>query len=113
MKMTYTTADGRLSFEIEVSTGKQAFQQVAGIQELFEQAHVCGACKGKRIHCEVREHGGNQFYNLRCCDCRAQFDFGQKKDGKGMFPKTHDKDTKQALPNGGWYVWSGQRRDGD
>jgi hypothetical protein len=37
MKATYTTANGRLSFEVEGSSVKELFERVAGVQEIFEQ----------------------------------------------------------------------------
>jgi hypothetical protein len=37
MKMSYTTPNGRLTFELEADTGKTAFAIVARIQELFEE----------------------------------------------------------------------------
>lgn len=103
MKVVYTSASGRLSFEFEVQTGKAAFEAVAAIQELFEEPD-CGMCKGKRIKCDCREFDGNKYFKLACDDCGAQLDFGQHKDGKGLFIKRKDKDNR-AIPNRGWYKW--------
>ncbi len=108
MKVSYTTVNGRLTFEVEVTTGKQAFEVVAAVQELFEEA-ACGCCKSAHIRCDVREYDSNKYFKLVCNDCNAQIDFGQHKDGKGLFIKRFDKDTKAALPNRGWYVWQGRR----
>ena len=103
VKLTYTTPNQRLTFEVEVQTGKQAFEVVAGIQELFEEAD-CGCCKSGNIRCNVRVHDENKYFSLVCNDCGAQLDFGQKKDGKTLFCKRRDED-KQVLPNRGWYVY--------
>ena len=104
MKITYTTPNGRLVFETEVVSGKQAFELVAAIQELFEEPE-CGCCKSVRIRCEVRHVDANAYFKLLCLDCGATLDFGQKKDGKGLFVKRKNED-KQELPNRGWYVWT-------
>ena len=107
MKIHYTTANGRLTFEAEVTGAKVAFELVASIQELFEEAE-CGMCKSPCIRCEMREYDGNSYYKMVCSSCGAQMDFGQKKDGKTLFAKRFDKDTKQPMPHRGWYKWQGK-----
>jgi len=103
MKVTYTTANGRISFEVDATTGKQAFEVVAAIQEIFEES-ACGACKSPSIRFDVREWDGNKYFKMACNACGAQIDFGQHKDGKGLFVKRMDKD-KRPLPDNGWYHW--------
>lgn len=103
MLVRYTAPNGRLTFEVEVTTAKQAFAVVAAVQELFEEKE-CGCCQSEHIHCEVRTHDTNEYYKLVCTACGATLDFGQKKDGKGLFVKRKDKDLA-ALPNRGWYIW--------
>lgn len=109
MKMIYTTPNGRLAFEIEVATGKVAFEVAAAIQELFEE-ECCGACKSKEIKFDVRTVNENKYYKLRCSACNATLDFGQKKDGKTLFAKRQDKD-RNRIPNNGWYHYGGARED--
>lgn len=109
MKVSYTTANGRLTFEIEVTTGKQAFEVVAAVQELFEEP-ACGLCKSALIRCDVREFDNNKYFKLVCNACGGQIDLGQHKDGKGLFVKRLDKDTKKPLPNRGWYIWDGRNQ---
>lgn len=104
MKVTYTTEGGRLAFELDADSPKTAFEAVAGLQELFEEPD-CGCCKSKAIRCEVREHDGNKYYKVVCNACGAQLDFGQFKDGKGLFVKRWDKDAGRAMPNRGWYIY--------
>ncbi len=107
MKVTYTTPNGRLTFEMDCTTGKQAFEIVATVQGLFEEAD-CGLCKSKAIHCDVREYDSNKYYKLVCEACGGQLDFGQHKDGKGLFVKRRDKDNR-PMPARGWYQY--QRED--
>ena len=107
MKMVYQS--GKLTFEAEISSGKQAFEVAAKMAELFEETH-CGCCKSEHIRHEVREYDGNSYYKMLCNDCGAQLDFGQKKDGKSLFAKRYDSEAKQALPNRGWYVWHGEKK---
>lgn len=111
MKLTYTTASGRLQFELETTGGKQAFEIVAAIQELFEEPH-CGCCKSKDIHCNVREFNGNKYFKMQCMACNAQLDFGQNKDGRGLFVKKWDKESRAPMPNGGWYIYQGNSSGG-
>ncbi len=107
MKVTYTTPNGRLVFELEVASGKQAFEVVGAIQELFEEPN-CGCCSSEHIRCEVRHVDDNAYYKLLCLDCGATLDFGQKKDGKHLFVKRRGED-RQVLPNRGWYIYGGQQ----
>lgn len=102
MKVSYTTPNGRVTFEMELANSKMAFEAIAAIQELFEE-EACGCCKAKNIRCDVREISGNKYFKLLCNACGATLDFGQHKDGKGLFVKRTDRDTHAQLPNAGWY----------
>lgn len=102
MKVTYASASGRLKFEFESENDKKLFSTLAHIQEVFEETS-CGCCKSERIRNDVREFDGNFYYKLLCDDCGATMDFGQHKTGDSLFPKRHDKETKELLPNRGWY----------
>jgi hypothetical protein len=103
----YTTADGRMTFEFDATSPKDVFAQLAEIQDVFEE-RSCGSCCSERIRFDVREFDGNSYYKMVCRDCAAQLDYGQHKTGDGLFPKRHQKDTRDPLPNGGWYHWQGR-----
>ncbi len=113
MKLRYTcptSASGSsISFEAEVAGPKDAFDAIADIQDVFEE-HTCGMCKSTAIKFEVREYSGNPFYKMRCTACGATFDFGQHKDGGGLFAKRWDKENRRPMANGGWAIY---RKDGD
>lgn len=108
LKVDYTSANGRIRFGFEVETGKAAFEAVATLQELFEEPK-CGDCGSESIRFSVRNIDGNKYFNMLCDSCGAQLDFGQNKDGKGLFLKRLDKD-KNPLGKNGWYHY--QRRSG-
>jgi hypothetical protein len=101
MKLMYTAANSRIVFECEVATEKAAFEQLAYLQELFEET-VCGCCQSLDIRPDVREADGNKFYNLKCRACSARLDFGQTKKGEHLFAKRRGDD-KKLLPRNGWY----------
>ncbi len=103
MKARYTTANGRIMFDIDAQGAKAIFEAIAALQELFEEPD-CGCCKSKRIVCNVRDSGEYRYYTLRCVDCSAQLDFGQKRDGGSLFIKRSDKD-RNPMPNRGWYIY--------
>lgn len=107
MKVTYTTTDGRLRFDTEITTTKQAFEFVADVQEIFEE-ESCGKCGSKAIHFQVREYDKNLYYKMVCTKCRAQLDFGQHKEGGGLFIKQWDKEAAKPLPDRGWYIYQGK-----
>ena len=110
MLMRYTTPNGRLFFELEVESIRTAFVFAAKIAELFEEK-ACGCCKSEDIFFEVREVREFTYFVMRCRACNAQLDFSQKKDMKNLYIKRWDSESKKALPNGGWYVWSGNRKE--
>jgi hypothetical protein len=103
MKLTYTAANDRIVFECEVATEKGAFEQLAYLEELFEET-ACGCCQSPDIRPDVREVDGNKFYNLKCRACSARLDFGQTKKGEHLFAKRRGDD-KKLLPHNGWYQY--------
>jgi len=107
MDVTYRTADGRLEFRFQAETDKVAFATVASIASIFELDSACGHCGSKAIVPEHRNAGGYEYYSLRCRDCLSQLDFGQLRDGGGLFPKRKDKDGRK-LSDGGWHFWQKQ-----
>jgi hypothetical protein len=111
MKVSYKTADGRLTVEVEGKDNKDVFAQLALFQEIYETRR-CGACDSERVRMIVREVKGNTFFELKCMDCGSVLAFGQKKQDGSLFPKRKDKDGNW-LPNGGWVKWSPRDADGD
>lgn len=58
MKLTYTTADGRLTVEIEGNSDKELFRRLSHFQEVFED--VPSAKIGDKV-----VEGGNVLYRVR------------------------------------------------
>lgn len=104
MKFRYTT--GKLMFDLDAASPREAFERLAAFQELFEESE-CGCCKSKRVVCATREWGDDLIYNLKCLDCTAQLDFFKRKQDGSLFIKRTDKE-KNLLPNRGWYVYKKQ-----
>lgn len=104
MKVSYTSANCRLTFEFESDNDKTLVTNLAHIQEVFEE-QTCGCCKSERIRFDVREFDGNHYYKLFCDECHATLDFGQHKTGNTLFTKRFEKDTRDPLPNRGWYQY--------
>lgn len=104
MQMTYTS--GRISFTQEVNSGKQAFELVAKIAEVFDESQ-CGVCKSENIRPKVNQTDDKTYYKM-VCECGAELSLWPTRDGKGLFIGRKDKD-KNVLPDGGWKVW---RREG-
>ena len=105
MRIRYVSTNGRLEFEHETSSVKEAFEWLSAIQELFEE-NACGLCGKDHLTYEVREFDGNNYYKLVCRDCHATLDFGQRRDGANLFIKRKDPEGNQ-LPNHGWYRYQG------
>jgi hypothetical protein len=104
MKVRYQTANARLTFEFESENDRTLVTNLAHIQEIFEESS-CGCCKKENIRFDVREFDGNHYYKLLCDDCGATLDFGQHKAGNTLFVKRFEKDTREPLPNRGWYLY--------
>jgi hypothetical protein len=101
MKVRYATANSRLQFEFDAATTKEAVEFLAVIQELFEET-TCRQCGSEHVKFDVRNYDGNTYYKLRCDDCYATLDFGQRRDGVNLFLKRKDADG-HWMPNRGWY----------
>jgi hypothetical protein len=82
----------RVQVEVEADSPKELVQALADFGEVL-QAWSCGKCESTLVGWSHRTAGGHEFYGLRCFACGAQADFGQLKDGRGLFFK-RDK---------GWY----------
>jgi hypothetical protein len=113
MKVRYATANSRLQFEFEAASTKEAVEFLAVIQELFEET-TCQQCGSEHVKFDVRNYDGNTYYKLRCDDCYATLDFGQRRDGVNLFLKRKDADG-HWMPNRGWYRYheSNQPRSED
>lgn len=111
MEVQYKTTDGKMVFKLSGEV-KDIFQQVADVQEVFEQT-ACGCCGERNIRYRVRESVVGKdtylYYELKCNDCHARFEFGQAKDMKSLFPKRKDAEGKWK-GNGGWEQYQPQDR---
>lgn len=113
MKAHYRTANGRLTFELQAEDTKGLFRQISEVQEVYDAESACGLCGCTALRYLARKVEDYDFYELACTnmDCRATFEFGQKKKGGALFPKRKDDDGR-FLPSGGWsrYVPAGQQQ---
>lgn len=114
MKVTYRSADGRFTTEIEGNGHAGVWKEVAAFQEVFEHA-ACGKCGNKNIRFSVRNSEAKQgknkgktftYYELRCTKCGAKKTFGMLDDGsQNLFPRSKDEEGNY-LPNGGWVKYN-------
>lgn len=104
MRLLWRSKDGRMELSGEVPSVRAAWAKIAELEEVFDH-EACGCCGNMDLFHDVREFSGNTFYKLVCKTCNAQLDYGFAKDDVSIYPKRWDKDTKEALPNGGWYIY--------
>jgi len=104
VKLHWKAPMGGLTFEIEEEEQKPLFRGLAEVQEVFGAETACGLCNSTDIRFRVRKIDENEYFEIRCGHCDAQFGFGQHKNGKTLFPRRQDKDGNY-LPNRGWYKW--------
>ena len=103
MKVRYSVdSKSRIVFELDGATCKDIFREVAEIQEIFEADRNCGLCGEPDIRYRVRAVDDNEFFELVCGNCQATLPIGQKKDGKGLFPK------RKGQHHGWREAWTGQ-----
>jgi hypothetical protein len=112
MKANYRSANGRLVFEIEGAGPKALFEQIALVQDVFEAEDKCGQCGSSNIRFRVRSAKTQAskdvcYFELRCKECRAQFDYGQSKDTVNLFPKRRDE-KGNVIGVRGWYKFRSQ-----
>ena len=105
MDVTYTSENGRLRFTLDAETAKDAFQQVANLQELFE-LECCGLCGTKDPRLGHRKHQDYDFFELQCssANCGATLGFGQRKEDGQLFPRRRDS-SGADMPNNGWFIY--------
>ncbi len=109
MKCSYTSIDSRLQVDWDSGNVKEMFEQLAALQEVFEEPH-CGCCQSTRIRADVRTPQTFKYFQLVCQQCGARLDFGQSKDLVRLFAKRTDKDGN-PIPNHGWYIYTGPDSD--
>lgn len=108
MIVKYLTFDKRVTLESDCADLRDAFEFLADATEIFSHER-CGACQGQHLRPEVRHHDSFKFYTLKCMDCGAGLNFGQRREDGGLFPKRKDA-AGNWLENGGWTVY--QKQDG-
>ena len=111
MRVNHRSLNGRIEIVAEGDTQKEVFQQLASLQEVFEETS-CGMpnCKSENLRFVVRTVDDNNFYELHCLDCRARFVFGQHKKNGTLFPKRKDDEGKW-LANRGWARWEPEKKE--
>jgi hypothetical protein len=112
MKVHYRSANARLVFEIEGATPKALFEKIALLQDVFEAEDKCGQCGSSNIRFRVRSVKTQasqdvRYFELRCMDCWAQFDYGQNQDTVNLFPKRRDE-KGNVIGVRGWYKYRPQ-----
>lgn len=111
MKLTYTTADGRLTVELEAETQTGLWKELAAFQDVFED-NVC--VKNGKTSEDVRyivrtDDEENEYFEKRVASgplAGTKKSYGQYKKPKGyLFAKSKDKDGNW-LPDNGWVKYN-------
>jgi hypothetical protein len=125
MKAIYTTKNSKLAVELDASTYKDLWKQLASFQEAFEE-DKCGKCNSTHLRFVIRKSKDSkgkeyEYYELRCTECGAKLSFGLADDGSGsLYPKrfvtddkgrtVKDEATGKSIPLGskknGWLKWN-------
>lgn len=100
MEATYKTRTGHLMIKVEAQNQKQLFKALAETQDIFEADSQCGCCNSLKIRFSVRTIDGNEFYELRCEECKAQLSYNQHRNNTTLYLKRKESDQ-----NRGWKIW--------
>ena len=99
MKVKYWSPNKRLCLEAEGDV-KEIFKQLALFEEVFCRSTNHKNEKSDELSFSVREHDGNDFFEIKDEDGWA-FGFGQTKVGQKLFPRKKDANG-EWLPDNGW-----------
>lgn len=107
MKLSYTTADGKMTVEFVKDTQVELWEELARFQEVFEDTNCSnGKESSDKVRFVVRtDDEDNKYYELHCVDTNkpalrfAKKKFGCHKKGGGLFPK------------GGWVKWDREKKE--
>lgn len=118
MKVSYTSADGRLTFETEADKQQDLFEAIASFQEVFENdasalinGNLVTANDIKFIvrEAEFKDEKGKtkkaNYYEKRVVSGPMRGykkEYGQYEDGSGLFPKRAPKENAIQGDND-WY----------
>lgn len=125
-KLTYTTADGRITVEIEGTSDKELFRKLSRFQEIFEDS-PSAKIDGKEVS------GGDVTYRVRKSkytdekgkEKEAEYfeklvtsgplkwykkSYGILDDGSdNLFPKRNVDDENSVIGNNGWHKYKGKQ----
>ena len=102
--MEVTKKIGSLTITFPAETDKAIVERLSTLEEVFGHTK-CGKCGSENLKFNVRENGGNKYYELICQDCGTRLAFGVHKVGGGLFPKRKDSEGNW-LPDKGWTKWN-------
>lgn len=108
MKVRMQSLDGRATIEFEAPGVKELFQRMGKVSEIIN-VEACGCCNSKRTVQSFRQVKGYDYYSFQCLDCQAQLNFGQYKDGRGLFLKRSDEEGR-PLGKNGWHHYHKQQQ---
>ena len=111
MKAHIKSRTGRLLVEVEAADIKGLFQAISEVAEVIDADEACGVCNSNAIRHRVREVEQYKYYELVCESCTARLQFGQLRDGGGLFPKRKDPQGN-LLDNRGWARYLADGRGG-
>lgn len=102
MKISFKSANGRLTLTVEADTAAMAFSHLSMFQEIFDH-DKCGKCGSTEVRFDTFTGKGYVIHGIKCDKCSAKLNFWTNKDGS-MYPNRKDKQY-QPLPNNGWVVY--------
>lgn len=99
---------GEAWVEVDAATAMDAVKLISPYYELLGQRE-CGVCGSPNVGLNHRVSGGYDFYGVKCFSCGARLDFGQQRDGGGLFPKRKLPSGEYDKEHQGWYRWQDRK----
>ena len=113
MEASLRSRDGRLVVKLQADGIKELFEAIGSAQDVIDADVVCGACQSPAIRYRVRTVLKFKYYEWWCGECHAVLQFGQLREGGGLFAKRYAAEGGGPLPNGGWARYTDKLAEGE
>lgn len=89
IKTTIHIGNSPFAIEGELKGGLKGF--IEGMSLFADLPKQCPFCKSADLWPQYRTPKTFKYYSIKCNGCSAEFKFGEKRDGSGLYPKGWEK----------------------
>lgn len=104
MKVKFTLNES-LSFEFDATNTKEAFEQIADVTDVFDNAPKNGGKVKYRIRKVTKDKKEYTYYEAIEGKTNGRLAYGVYQDNSGLFPKKRNNETGEWYENNGYVVY--------